>query len=63
MFIMYDAKTQTFSRCDKTQEIKYEHGEERDMDLELAFAVTEEKGAYGIEMPKQTHEPMKHKIH
>ena len=61
----YDAKTHTFSRCDKKQEMKYEYGQEQTNDRELAplFAVTENKDSYDMDTPKQMHEPMKHKSH
>lgn len=59
----YEAKTHTFSRCDTTREMKYEHGQEKRNDIEMkpVFGVTESKGTYNTDMPKQTHEPMKHK--
>lgn len=61
----YDAKSHTFSRCDKTPELTYKQAEEKTdtMDLTPGFAMAENKQEYKATLPKQTHEPMKHKGH
>ena len=61
----YDAKSHTFSRCDKTPELTYKQAEEKTntMDLMPGFAMAENKQAYNEDAPNQTHEPMKHKGH
>lgn len=61
----YDAKSHTFSRCDKTPELTYKQAEERTntMDLNPGFAMAESKQEYDSTTPNQTHEPIKHKAH
>ena len=61
----YDAKSHTFSRCDKQPELIYKQAEERTnaMDLNPRFAMTDSKQEYNATLPNQTHEPMKHKGH
>ena len=61
----YDAKSHTFSRCDKQPELIYKQADERTntMDLNPGFAMADSKQEYNATLPNQTHEPIKHKAH
>lgn len=61
----YDAKSHTFSRCDKQPELIYKQADERTntMDLNPGFAMADSKQEYNATLPNQTHEPIKHKGH
>ena len=61
----YDAKSHTFSRCDKKPELTYkqEEGMTNNMEVKELVATAENKQEYGSTTPNQTHEPIKHKAH
>ena len=61
----YEAKSHTFSRCDKQPELIYKQADERTntMDLNPGFAMADSKQEYNATLPNQTHEPIKHKRH
>ena len=61
----YDAKSHTFSRCDKQPELTYKQaqGMTNDMEVRELVATAENKQEYDSTTPNHTHEPIRHKGH
>lgn len=61
----YDAKSHTFSRCDKQPELTYKpaQGMTNNMEVRELVATAENKQEYDSTTPNHTHEPIKHKGH
>ena len=61
----YDAKSHTFSRCDKQLELTYKQaqGMTNNMEVRELVATAENKQEYDSTTPNHTHEPIKHKGH
>lgn len=61
----YDAKSHTFSRCDRQPELTYKQaqGMTNNMEVRELVATAENKQEYDSTTPNHTHEPIKHKGH